>query len=179
MDVSSTLQVTVLSVCNASLLWQVVEVVAFASVHDMIHAAIASYGKQATLREVRPISASPTCFCTSVVTLCKTCCNVCRSTEHVSRGDVLHISDQEGHASSHTMTTGRARSATLCTPVTDLPGDQPLACPPSATNFLSGLHARHEHHTKVLSGAPGQLMHMTCGRCQRPSANSSLKPPRF
>ena len=32
---------------------QVVEVDAFASVHDMIHAAIASYGKQATLREVR------------------------------------------------------------------------------------------------------------------------------
>ena len=31
---------------------QVVEVDAFASVHDMIHAAIASYGKQATLREV-------------------------------------------------------------------------------------------------------------------------------
>ncbi|KAL0019097.1 hypothetical protein WJX77_003369 [Trebouxia sp. C0004] len=30
----------------------VVEVDAFASVHDMIHAAIASYGKQATLREI-------------------------------------------------------------------------------------------------------------------------------
>lgn len=32
--------------------FKVVEVDAFASVHDMIHAAIASYGKQATLREI-------------------------------------------------------------------------------------------------------------------------------
>lgn len=37
---------------SSELVLQVVEVDAFASVHDMIHAAIASYGKQATLREV-------------------------------------------------------------------------------------------------------------------------------
>ena len=36
---------------------QCVEVDAFASVHDMIHAAIQSYGASATLREVRhPVS---------------------------------------------------------------------------------------------------------------------------
>jgi hypothetical protein len=33
---------------------QVMEVEAFCSVHDMIHAAIYSYGTQASLREVRP-----------------------------------------------------------------------------------------------------------------------------
>lgn len=40
-------------VVSESVASQVVEVDAFASVHDMIHAAIASFGTQATLREVQ------------------------------------------------------------------------------------------------------------------------------
>jgi len=47
-------------------LWQVVEVDAFASVHDMIHAAIALYGKQATLREVSTVKRTSCSRCQNI-----------------------------------------------------------------------------------------------------------------
>lgn len=117
-----------------ALLLQVVEVDAFASVHDMIHAAITSYGKQATLREVSTSHAwhyvCPKGFLRQLLHF------VCRSTKPVSCVGALLINALVVHASSHTMTTGRVRFVMLCTPVTGLPGETFCATYTSCENLV-------------------------------------------
>lgn len=101
---------------------QVVEVDAFASVHDMIHAAIASYGKQATLREV---SVDP---CMALYALSHAFCLrcfldlICRSTRPVSSVGALLTNALAVLASLLTTTTGRVKFVMLCTPVIGFPG---------------------------------------------------------
>lgn len=70
---------------------------AFASVHDMIHAAIASYGKQATLREVSTVKRT-FCFRCQDMQLDSMICFVCRSTKPVNKGAALHTSAQGDRA---------------------------------------------------------------------------------
>lgn len=69
---------------------------AFASVHDMIHAAIASYGKQATLREVSTVKGHPVSI--QDIQLDSTICLDCRSTEPVNKEAALHTSAQGDRA---------------------------------------------------------------------------------
>jgi len=70
---------------------------AFASVHDMIHAAIASYGKQATLREVSTVKRT-FCFHCQDIQPDSTIRLDCRSTEPVNKEAALHTSAQGDRA---------------------------------------------------------------------------------
>ena len=100
---------------------QVMEVDAFSSVHDMIHAAIVHYGTQATLRQVYALHTAlfsfPTCPSLRLTV------TSCRSIRLVKRGAALPTNAQEALGLSLTTTTGRARFVTPFTPVTGFRGE--------------------------------------------------------